>query len=180
MAIKVEDLRKVLPGVLVEPPGLKWHGGDSTFFHYPAIETDWGEIRLLLNLLDEGRFLQFRSIDLFTLSDNQRLREKQVEIILTHNYRKKTVQFAYDPEDDEVCLYVDLPLLDNTELTRSLMERIFASIRVSGGDILRELKLTVKSGPPSADQKPHVPEKKLLSALLRRFFRIFYGQCTEA
>jgi hypothetical protein len=179
MSITIEQLREALPGVLVEPPGLRWRSGDHTFFHYPPLETDWGEIKLLVHLLDEGRFLQFRSIDLFAVSEKQRIRERQTEIILAHNYRKKTVQFGYDPEDGEVCLYVDLPIMDNTSVTRRLMERILASIRVSGGDILRELRQTVErtAGPVTRAERP-APERRW-SALLRKPFRIMYRRFVD-
>lgn len=179
MAITAEQLRSAVPGVLVEPPGLRWRSGDRTFFHYPPLETDWGEIRLLVHLLDEGRFLQFRSIDLFTLSENQRVREQQTEIILSHNYRKKTVQFGLDPEDGEACLYVDLPISDNTEVSRKLMERVLASIRVSGGDILRELKLTAESAPASAAYRREVPRENVLARVLRAALRLIFGRLIE-
>ncbi len=180
MAITPEQLHDALPGVLVEPPGLKWRTGDCTFFHYPPLETDWGEIRLLVHLFDEGRFLQFRSIDLFTLSDNQRIRERQTEIILMHNYRKKTVQFGFDPEDGETCLYVDLPLIDCTDISRKLMERILASIRVSGGDILRELKLTAEKAPPSAVRSREVaPRESRWVKLLRVPMRLLFGRFVD-
>jgi hypothetical protein len=176
MPITAEKLREVLPGHLVEPPGLRWRTGDHTFFHYPPLETDWGEIRLLVHLLDEGRFLQFRSIDLFTLCEKQRIRERQTEIILAHNYRKKTVQFGFDPEDGEVCLYVDLPIIDNKELTRKLMERILASIRVSGGDILRELKGTVDKAAPASLQREDRPPEKGWLRWLRKPFAFYFGR----
>lgn len=179
MAVTFETIREAIPGVLVEPPGMRWRSGDRTFFHYPPLQTDWGEIRLLVHLLDEGRFLQFRSIDLFTLSENQRSREKQIEILLAHNYRKKTVQFGFDPEDGETCLYVDLPLVDNSEVTRKLMERVLASIRVSGGDILRELKLTQENAPPSAVRREAGPGEPRWARLIRKPLRLFFGRMVE-
>jgi hypothetical protein len=179
MAITIEKLREALPGVLVEPPGLRWRSGDHTFFHYPPLETDWGEIKLLVHLLDEGRFLQFRSIDLFAMSEKQRIKERQTEILLAHNYRKKTVQFGYDPEDGEVCLYVDLPIMDNTAVTRKLMERILASIRVSGGDVLRELKGTLEKSAPETNRREEERPEKRWRAWLRRPFRFFLGDLVD-
>lgn len=177
MAISVEQLRESLPGVLVEPPGLRWHGEDRTFFHYPPLETDWGEIRLLVQLCDGGRFLQFRSIDLFTLSENMRARQQQIELIVSHNYWKKTVQFGFDPEDGEVCLYVDLPLMDNSTVSRRLMERILATVRISGGDLLRELKLKAEQVPAPAEEMQ--PGESWWVRVLRKSLRLVfrrYGQ----
>ncbi len=179
MALTVEKLKEALPGVLIAPPGLRWQGGDRTFFHYPPLETDWGEIRLMVNLFDGGRFLQFRSIDLFTLSENQRVRERQIEIILSHNYWKKTVQFGFDPEDGETCLYVDIPVLDATSVSRPLMERVLASIRVSGGDLLRELKTTAEEAPPPVAVPQGAVEESRWVKLLRRSLRVFFGRYVE-
>ena len=179
MGVTVEAIREALPGVIVEPPGMVWRTGDQTFFHYPPMETDWGEIRLLIHVLDEGRFLQFRSIDLFTLSENQRIRERQTETILAHNYRKKTVKFGFDPEDGETCLYVDLPFVDNTEITRKLMERILSSIRVSGGDILRELKLTQQNAPPSAVHREQLPPESKWARFARKSLKFLFGRHIE-
>lgn len=179
MAITVAALKEALPGVLVEPPGLRWSSGDSAFFYYPPLETDWGQIKLLVHLQDEGRFLQFRSIDLFTLSENQRVREQQIEILLAHNYRKKSVQFGYDPDDGEVCAYVDLPLLDNEEVSRRLMERVLTSIRLSGSDLLRELRQTEKAAPLPDEPPPKPGKEKLLRTLVRRVCRLVYGRLVE-
>ncbi|HAK96555.1 MAG TPA: hypothetical protein DCM87_16585 [Planctomycetes bacterium] len=179
MAITVARLKEALPGVLVEPPGLRWNPGDTPFFYYPPLETDWGQIRLLVHLQDEGRFLQFRSIDLFTLSENQRVREQQIEILLAHNYRKKSVQFGYDPEDGEVCAYVDLPVLDNEEISRRLMERVLTSIRLSGSDLLRELRQTEKTAPLPAEPPAKPGKEKLLKTLIRRVCRLVYGKLIE-
>ncbi len=179
MAITAEQLKQALPGVLVEPPGLKWNPGDSPFFYYPPLQTDWGQIRLLVHLQDEGRFLQFRSIDLFTLSESHRVKEKQIEILLAQNYRKKTVQFGYDPDDGEVCVYVDLPILDNESISRRLMERVLTSIRLACSDILRELRHTEKTAPPSAESPPKTGKEKLVKTLVQRLCRMFYGKLLE-
>ena len=172
MAVTVAQLREALPGVLVEPPGLKWRSGDHTFFHYPPLKTDWGEIRVLVHLQDEGRYIQFRSIDLFTLSEKQRVRERQIEMLLIHNYRKKSVQFGFDPDDGEVCMYVDLPVLDGTEVTRRLMERVLASIRLSGADLLRELRHTVEETPAAPQNDTSDSPARTPVRLLRRVLRL--------
>jgi hypothetical protein len=179
MAITAEQLKHALPGVLVEPPGLKWNPSDCPFYYYPPLQTDWGQIRLLVHLQDEGRFLQFRSIDLFTLSESQRVREKQIELMLAQNYRKKTVQFGFDPEDGEVCAYVDLPVLDNEKISRRLMERVLTSIRLACSDILRELRQTEKAAPPSAETAPKPGKEKLVKTLIQRLCRVFYGKLLE-
>ena len=179
MAITTEQLKQALPGVLVEPPGLKWSSGDCPFFYYPPLQTDWGQVRLLLHLQDEGRFLQFRSIDLFTLSENQRVREKQIELMLAQNYRKKTVQFGFDPDDGEVCAYVDLLIQDNEQVTRRLLERVLTSIRLACSDLLRELRHTAKAEPSSAEPPPPSGKEKLVKTLVQRLCRVFYGKLLE-
>ena len=179
MAITVARLKEALPGILVEPPGLRWNPGDTPFFYYPPLETDWGQIRLLVHLQDEGRFLQFRSIDLFTLSENQRVREQHIEILLAHNYRKKSLQFGYDPDDGEVCAYVDLPFLDNEEISRRLMERVLTSIRLSGSDLLRELWQTERASPLPSEAPPKAGKERGMAVLLRRACRLVYGKLLE-
>lgn len=179
MPLTPEQLCQIMPGKLVKPPGLKWDPSIMVFFHYPHLETDWGDIRLLVNLIDEGRLLQFRSINLFMLSDNQRVREQQIEIILANNYNKKSVKFAHDPEDGEVCLFVDIPVLDNERLSRKLMERLLASIRISGGNILRELKSTVENGPIAAKEAPPREKPSWMRNMLRKGLRLLYGKWVD-
>ncbi len=174
MPLTFDYLRSVIPGTIIKPPGLEWKDDNTVFFHYPALQTDWGEIRLLLHFLDEGRFLQFRSIDFFTLSEEQRIREKQIAVLLKNNYMKKTVKFAHDPEDGEVCLFVDYPVLDATTLSAAFFERILGTIRLAGGETLREL-LTAREDyclvqEPAGGMQYGRKDKKMLKTVLRFFY----------
>ncbi len=109
MALSFEDLQTIIKGA------------ELNFFVHPqdpvlmvGVNGYTSHFQFTVNLMDEGSFLQFRSVNYLGLRNGHPHDDALRRLLLELNYQYRIVKFAWDIRDGEVAVYADLFLADNT------------------------------------------------------------------
>ena len=119
----------------LEAEELKYDHDDGDLFIRTGFRTDDYEkdgrksVRLIIELSEEGRFIKFFAPKAYTMPKSASSFHKMAlfQTLLQISWQTKMVQFEYDPDDGEVRVIVEFPLMD-AELTRQQMRRCLMAL----------------------------------------------------
>lgn len=102
------------------------------------------QLNIVLDLPSEGRIVQLRTVKMLMAPDLTH-RNALLTALLSSNDKLKLIKFAFDPEDGEVCAYVDL-VLGEASLTERQFLRCISSLQHMAGNGLGRFREIVRSG----------------------------------
>jgi len=105
VAITQRDLIK-----LVEEAGLAYADGPEGTLLF-RVEAEGEQLNMVLDRPSEGKIVQFRTLNMLNAPAGGH-RPVLLRALATSNDRLKLVKFAIDPDDGEVCAYIDVVLGD--------------------------------------------------------------------
>lgn len=83
----------------------------------------FGNYMLVIQLQDDGQFIQFRTVSYLQCPADHPYLGVVLQTMLTMNYEKRLVKFAWDKQDGEIVAYADMWLMDNA-LTQAQFSRM--------------------------------------------------------
>ena len=118
----------------------------------------FGQYDILVPLQDDGRFLQFRTMNYLTCPPQHLNLPGVLKTLLTINSQKRLIKFAWNPAEGEIVAYADIWLMDN-QLTQEQFSRMLGSF-VPGIDVCYpRIKTALETGKDPGEQNPLVSAK---------------------
>lgn len=155
MAITFEELQK-----LVKNEGMRFFVDPHQAHLMLGIAGMFGRYHVLIMLLNDGEFLQIRSVNnLYCRPDHPHWLEVQ-RVLGALNLGYRLVKFAWDASDGEIIAFADLWLMDNA-LTQKQLNRIFANFMPALDVASERLRKTIETGKDPGAMRPEDMIKRL-------------------
>lgn len=112
-----------------------------------------GQYELVISLMDNGQFLQFRTLHYLACPRQHSSTPAMLKVIADLNLRLRLVKFAWDAADGEVLAYADAWIMDG-KLTQKQFNRMLANFMPAIDVNRRRLRDTLETGNDPGEVTP--------------------------
>ena len=150
MALTLDELKRLMDSVefqyFVDP-------------HRPVLMSggkgQFGSYRFVIILDDEGRFLQFRTMEYLNCPANHRNLGVLLRVLADLNYFMRFVKFGWDSKDGEIVAYGDIWLMD-AKLSKEQFLRVLGNFLPSIDKYCPRITQAMEKGQDIGREQPGI------------------------
>ena len=152
MPLKLDQVRKMLDAMQ-----LRYFLDPSREALLLGIVGVSARFQFMVNLYDEGRFLQLRTVGYAQCSADHKHVGQVLALLGQLNYTHRVAKFGWDPQDGEIAVYADVWIMDGT-FTQQQFEQT-ARIYLTVVDLYqRRVAQTIETGKDPGEIDPKKPD----------------------
>jgi hypothetical protein len=156
MALSFTELKQLVSG-----EGLKYFEDAQSSRLLVGVAGLHGKFQFVVSLLDDGRFLQLRTVRYLEVPGDHKGAAALLQAIAAINLELRFLKFAWDARDGEVVVYADAWIMDG-KITQQQMSRIFSNFIPTIDLQYRRITRAVQDG---KDAGPITPQQAVADLL---------------
>ena len=110
----------------------------------------YGRYEVVVHLQDDGRFLQFRTVNYHTCAEGDPNLHAVLQTMASLNYTTRLVKLGRDPSDGEIVAYADHWVMDN-QVTQEQFSRMMSNYLPSIDRDYHRIKTAAETGKDPGD-----------------------------